>query len=86
MSTPLPSVDERRLKLVKATIAEIVAGGRTEFRPGDVASVHRASGDPIPVWELRAMFTVLQHQGYLVLDENTANWQLGPEAQSVAAG
>jgi len=64
----------RRLNTVQSAIEAVVAAGQESFRPGDVASHQRQAEDPIPVWQLRQTFQVLQAQGFITLDEATGNW------------
>lgn len=66
--------DVRRVKLVQAAIESLVEAGSTEFRPGDVASHQRKIGDPIPVWEIRGIFTTLASQGVIEVDAKTGAW------------
>ena len=78
--------DARRLAAVQAAIKTLVADGASQFRPGDVATHQRNLGDPIPVWELRAIFTELGNREFITLDEATGSWSLSANSNSVAAG
>ncbi len=78
------NIDPRRVDIVRQVIPEVVAAGNADFRPGHVASIQRERNDPIPVWELRAIFVMLQAEGFLQLDDSTGNWSLSPEAQAAA--
>ena len=80
------SEDARRLKLVHAAIEALIAAGATEFRAGDVATYHRNLGEPIPVWELRGLFTQLAEKGLIEIDTATGAWHVKGDKQSVAAG
>jgi hypothetical protein len=80
------SEDARRLKLVQAAIEALIAAGATEFRPGDVASYQRDKSDPIPVWELRGIFTILSAQGLIEADPSTGAWQMKGDKKSASAG
>ncbi len=80
------SEDARRIKLVLAAIEALIAAGATEFRPGDVASYQRDNGDPVPVWELRAIFTALSAQGLIEANASTGAWQMKGDKKSAAAG
>lgn len=80
------SEDARRLKLVQAAIEALIAAGAKEFRPGDVASYQRENGDPIPVWELRGVFTALRAQGFIEADASTGAWHMKGDKKSASAG
>ncbi len=80
------SEDARRLKLVQAAIEALMAAGATEFRPGDVATYQRNLGEPVPVWELRGLFTALAKQGLIEVDAATGAWRAKGDKLSAAAG
>jgi len=40
-----------------------------------VATYQRNNGEPIPVWELRGMFTALAAQGLIEVDAASGNWR-----------
>ena len=80
------SEDARRLKLVVAAIEALLEAGATEFRPGDVATHQRNIGDPVPVWELRGLFTALAKQGLIEVDAKTGAWHMKDSDRSAAAG
>ncbi|MCZ6459420.1 MAG: hypothetical protein O6766_08670 [Gammaproteobacteria bacterium] len=74
------SIEQRRTKIVFAVIEEIVSQGRTQFRPGDVASVLRESDRPLGVWEIQGEFSILEAEGLIKLDPVTAQYLLGESA------
>lgn len=80
------SEDARRLKLVQAAIEALIAAGASEFRPGDVATYQRNNGEPVPVWELRGIFTLLAERGLIEVDATTGAWRMKDGNQSAAAG
>jgi len=70
------SVEQRRTKLVYASIQELVTAGTSEFRPGDVNSALRRDGQPLGTWEVRGEFAILAEQGVIELDPATGLWTL----------
>jgi hypothetical protein len=80
------SIEQRRTKTVFAAIQELVEQGRSTFGPGDVASVLREGGAPLGAWEVRGEFSILQAEGLIVLDEDSAQWSLGEAAAKQASG
>ncbi len=70
------SLEQRRTKLVYATIEQLVAEGRKRFQPGDVNSALRAIDQPLGTWEVRGEFTLLAEQGLIELDKATGLWSL----------
>lgn len=79
------SEDARRLKLVQAAIEALIAAGATEFRPGDVATYQRNLGEPVPVWELRGLFTALADKGLIEVDAKTGAWHSKGSDKSAVA-
>lgn len=79
------SIELRRTKTVLAVIEEIVSQGRKQFRPGDVASVLRDRGHPLGVWAIQAEFSILETEGLIKLDPDTAHYLLtGSVARKVS--
>ncbi len=74
------SIELRRTKTVLAVIEEIVSQGRTQFRPGDVATVLRDRGQPLGVWAIQGEFAILEAEGLIKLDPATAHYLLDESA------
>ena len=81
------SVDRKRTEIVYAVILQLVKGGESELRPGNVNSVLRERGQPMGTWEVRGEFSNLQAQGFIDLDEATGYWHMTENAaQEKTAG
>ncbi len=78
------SIEHQRTEAIFEVIQELVAGGKTAFRPGDVADVFRDRNTPIPVWMLRAEFSTLEAQKRIACDAETGDWHLA-EGQSLSS-
>ena len=70
------SEQARRTKTVFDAVTALKDAGNTAFRPGDVTAHLRASGIPFGAWEVRGELTNLERLGLIVLDEDSATWQL----------
>ena len=70
------SEQARRTKTVFDAVSALQSVGATPFRPGDVTAHLRANVEPVGAWEVRGELTNLQRMGLIVLDEDTATWQL----------
>ncbi|NND44874.1 MAG: hypothetical protein HKN58_06090 [Xanthomonadales bacterium] len=66
------SLEARRTKLVYSVIEDLVAGGQSDFLPGDVNSALRRDGQPLGTWEVRAEFSTLADEGLIELDPASA--------------
>ncbi|XOV83490.1 MAG: hypothetical protein ACFHXK_21975 [bacterium] len=80
------SIEQRRTEEVFAIIQELVAGGKTRLRPGDVNTVLRERNSPMGTWAVRAEFTRLEEQGHISCDAQTGDWQLLESAPMKDAG
>ncbi len=80
------SIEDRTHQTVYAVITELFAEGKTSIRVGDVADVLRARNAPIPVWQLRALFTDLESQGAISCNAETSEWQLTENSPLQDAG
>lgn len=74
------SFEKRRTATVVDVLSELVAGGKTELRPGDVNTILRSRGLPMGTWEVRAEFSKLEKEGVLQLDAASGNWHLTEDA------
>ncbi|MEQ8861761.1 MAG: hypothetical protein RIC56_24235 [Pseudomonadales bacterium] len=79
------SLDQRRTDLVLAVIENLLADGRTTFRPGDVVARLRERNEPMGTWEVRGELSRLEAEGVLALDPDTAEWRKA-KARSRKAG
>jgi len=79
------SIDRRRTAIVFDIIKEVVAGGKAEFRPGDVNSILRERNQPMGTWEVRGEFSRLQDCNAISLDVATGNWRLIDQAAKTQA-
>ncbi len=70
------SIERRRTETVYSIIQELFEQGRSAVRPGDVSDVLRDRGSPLGTWEIRAEFSILEAEGRLTCDEDSANWHL----------
>ena len=70
------SLEQRRTKLVYSIIQDLVAGGQSEFQPGDVNSALRRQGQPLGTWEVRGEFSKLAADGLIELDAASGRWTL----------
>lgn len=73
------SLAQRRTKLVLSVIESLVAEGRSEFRPGDIATRLREQNQPLGIWEVRGELSNLEAAGVIELDDDTAAWRMTPE-------
>ncbi|MDA1074392.1 MAG: hypothetical protein O3A63_06475 [Proteobacteria bacterium] len=79
------SIDRRRTAIVFEIVKELVAGGKTEFRPGDVNSILRERNQPMGTWEVRGEFSRLEDINAIAIDAATGNWHLVDEAAKIQA-
>lgn len=79
------SLAQRRTNLVLSAIEKLVAGGRRQFRPGDIVSHLRAQNQPLGTWEVRAELSNLEAAGLIELNADSACWRMAPE-RSLRAG
>ncbi len=80
------SIDQTRTEAVYAVIQQLFSDGKTAVRPGDVADVFRARNEPIPVWQLRADFTLLESMQRIVCEQESGDWFLTENASLKDAG
>ena len=80
------SIERRRTKIIFAVIQELIEQGRTAFQAGEVMSALRERGQPLELWEVRGEFSILQADGLIVLDEDSADWSLSEAASKQATG
>ena len=73
------SFEKRRTATVASIIAELIAGGKSSLRPGDVNAELRERGNPMGTWEVRAEFSRLEELGEIQLDAASGTWQLSAE-------
>ena len=78
------SIEQRLTHQVYTAIREVVANGRPQFRPGDVASFLREQGQPLDTWEIRGEFSKLEASGDISLDAATGAWSLAKAASRKA--
>ena len=79
------SLARRRTDVVRSVIEKLAAAGRREFRPGDVVEELRRQNQPMGTWEVRGELSILQAEGTVALNPETAVWQLTPQ-RSLKAG
>ncbi|MFT7652331.1 MAG: hypothetical protein ACI9ON_000199 [Limisphaerales bacterium] len=70
------SFEKRRTATVIGVINDLVAGGKSALRPGDVNSVLRDRDMPMGSWEVRAEFSRLERDGLLRCDADSGDWFL----------
>lgn len=66
----------RRTRTVFDAVKALHEAGTTTFRPGDVTERLRTAEMPFGAWEVRGELANLERLGLIVLDEETAAWQL----------
>jgi hypothetical protein len=74
------SIDRRRTAIVFQIIKDIVADGKTEFRPGDVNAILRDRDQPMGTWEVRGEFSRLEEIGAIAVDAETGDWHMADES------
>jgi len=74
------SIAHRRTKLILAQIEALVADGRTDFRPGDIASRLRQLNQPLGVWEIRGALSQLEREGAIEADPASGMWRVQQQA------
>ena len=74
------SIEKRRSEIVETAIDELVQQGKSTFTPGDVADLLRQKNDPISVWLLRAEFSLLEGNGVISFNADTALWTLNQQS------
>ena len=77
------SNEQRRTKAIYQVIQKIASEDDRQFRPGDVATELRQSGQPMEVWEIRGEFSILLSQGLITLDKTNGNYKLTSAARKV---
>lgn len=70
------SLNGRRLQTLEAAFRELVAGGKDELKPGDLADHFRDSATPMVFWQLRADFSALEAKGVIALNPATGGYRL----------
>ncbi len=70
------SIERKRTETVYAILRELVEGGRSVFRPGDVCSVLRERNQPMGAWLVRGEFHVLARESLIELNPETGDWRL----------
>ena len=74
-ASPL-SIERKRTETVYAILRELVEGGCSLFRPGDVCSVLRERNQPMGAWLVRGEFHVLEQESLIELIPETGDWRL----------
>ena len=74
------SIDQHRTDQVFVAIEQLVASGRTEFRPGHLADALREAGSPMLTWEIRGELSRLEAAGLIVSEPRTGAYTLAAEA------
>jgi hypothetical protein len=73
------SIELRRKKVVLSVIEKLLADGRAEFRPGDIAAYLRERNQPMGVWEIRRELSALEADGVIENDADSGAWRAAAE-------
>lgn len=81
------SIQKRAAHSIFDVFTQLVEAGKTEVRPGDIASTLRDQNNPMGVWEVRGILSQLADDGLIVLNPETGAWLLADtDAKQVDAG
>lgn len=69
------SIERKRTETLYGLICELVEGGQTEFRPGDLCSLLRERNQPLGAWLVRREFSALEGLGLISIDPATGFWR-----------
>ena len=70
------SIERKRTETVYGIVRELVEGGKSVFRPGDVCSVLRERNRPMGAWLVRGEFSVLEQESLIEPIPETGDWRL----------
>lgn len=72
------STHQRQTDYIYLVIQEL-AEDKPLFKAGDIASLLRERGQPVPVWEIRGELSKLESAGLISNDPVTTFWKLSGE-------
>lgn len=70
------SIQKRNAQSIFELFTQLVDQGKTEVRPGDIASTLRALNSPMGVWQVRGILSELAADGLIVVNPETGAWRL----------